>query len=162
MKISISDRKKFFPIFLLFTLLFLISLLCLVLLGKKSLPPPVSETMTKSDSLIRSVVVIDAGHGGEDGGTVGVNGVYEKDLNLNIALFLADWLRADGYEVVLTRTEDLLLYDKNSDYRGQKKIQDLATRRRIAEEYENAVFISIHMNAFPEAKYRGPSLVVQR
>ena len=56
---------------------------------------------------------------------------------------------------MLTRSEDVLLYDKSSDYEGHKKQQDLETRKRIAEKYENAIFISIHMNSFSDSKYRG-------
>lgn len=101
------------------------------------------------------IVIIDAGHGGEDGGTIGVNGAYEKDINLKISLILYDMLRSNGIDAVLTRDRDILLYDKNSNYQGQKKIQDLATRRKIAESYENAIFVSIHMNSFVESKYSG-------
>ena len=155
MKVSISDKRKYLPCFLLFALLFLTVLFLLVLLGQKISTPIPTEAETPAKESSRPVIVIDAGHGGEDGGAVGANGVYEKDVNLSIALFLAEWLRADGYETVLTRSEDILLYDRNSNYHGQKKVQDLATRRKIAEEYESAVFISIHMNAFPEAKYSG-------
>ena len=101
------------------------------------------------------IVIIDAGHGGEDGGAIGKNGVYEKDLNLSIAKSLDELLRSCGIQTVMTRSEDILLYDRNSDYKGQKKAQDLATRREIAERYENAIFVSIHMNAFPESQYSG-------
>ena len=101
------------------------------------------------------IVIIDAGHGGEDGGAIGANGVNEKDLNLQIAKNLNDMLQANGIQTVMTRTEDILLYDRGSDYQGQKKIQDLATRRSIAEKYPNAVFVSIHMNSFPQSQYCG-------
>ena len=67
------------------------------------------------------IIVIDAGHGGEDGGAIGVDGITEKELNLSIALDLADMLRAAGFEVVLTREDDRLLYDPASDYKGRKK-----------------------------------------
>ena len=99
-------------------------------------------------------IVIDAGHGGEDGGTSGV-GVTEKDLNLSIANDLADMLRAAGFDVVMTREDDRLLYDPTSDYKGRKKQLDLAERLRIGESFDDAIFISIHMNAFPDPKYRG-------
>ena len=112
-----------------------------------------SPTGSEKDSL--PVIVIDAGHGGEDGGAVGVDGTLEKDVNLHIAMQLNDILQSMGYKTVMTRTEDILLYDKNSDYHGQKKVQDLATRKRIAEQYDNVVFVSIHMNAFPTEKYHG-------
>ncbi len=100
-------------------------------------------------------VVIDAGHGGEDGGAIGASGVYEKELNLYIAQNLASMLRTNGINVVMTRERDELLYDKNSDYRGRKKQLDLAARVKIAQEEENCIFVSIHMNSFPQEKYRG-------
>lgn len=100
-------------------------------------------------------VVIDAGHGGEDGGASIYGGAPEKELNLRIAEDLHDMLSIMGFKVVMTRTDDTLLYDKNSDYHGHKKSMDLANRLKIARETENALLISIHMNAFPETKYSG-------
>lgn len=100
-------------------------------------------------------VIIDAGHGGEDGGAIGYDGSLEKDLNLSIALHLEQLLRAAGFDTRLTRATDTLLYDRESDYHGHKKSQDMAARLGIAEEYSSAVFVSIHMNSFPQSKYRG-------
>lgn len=99
-------------------------------------------------------IVIDAGHGGEDGGCEG-NGLVEKDLNLDISMRLASLLREAGVNVVMTRETDILLYDKNSDYEGKKKVQDVRRRLEIATEQENAVLVSIHMNYFAETKYSG-------
>lgn len=118
------------------------------------------STQTKTDRAAvseRSVptVVLDAGHGGEDGGTVGVNGLLEKDVNLDIALRLRDLLAANGIPVVMTRTEDILLYDRNADYKGRKKSLDLAARRQIAEDTPDCIFVSIHMNSFPDPRYNG-------
>ena len=103
----------------------------------------------------RPTVIIDAGHGGEDGGAVGIDGSAEKNINLEIALTLEEILSSCGIDTVLTRSEDILLYDKNSDYEGHKKQQDLETRKIIAEQYEDAVFVSIHMNSFSDGRYRG-------
>lgn len=100
-------------------------------------------------------VIIDAGHGGEDGGAVSASGLLEKDLNLDIALRLCRRLEEEGARVILTRDSDTLLYDRNVDYRGRKKALDLAARRRIAEENPSAIFVSIHMNAYPQTQYRG-------
>ncbi|MBR0442715.1 MAG: N-acetylmuramoyl-L-alanine amidase [Clostridia bacterium] len=103
-------------------------------------------------------VILDAGHGGEDGGAVGAaNGleIYEKDLNLSIALLLRDLLEANGVSVVMTREEDVLLYDRNTDYKGRKKVLDLAARLHIGQSIENALFVSIHMNAFTQSQYKG-------
>ena len=118
----------------------------------KEEPTYTATDTQKSDKL---TLIIDAGHGGEDGGTVGVNGVLEKDLNLKIAFALRDMALSAGYDTVMSRTEDVLLYDRNTDYKGRKKALDLLARAKIAEKYENAVFVSIHMNAFPDGKYSG-------
>ena len=101
------------------------------------------------------VVVIDAGHGGEDGGAVGVTGLVEKELNLDIAKRLAALLEADGYRVVMTRTEDVLLYDRNVDFQGRKKVLDLAARQAIGDAHADGVFISIHANTFSQSQYHG-------
>lgn len=108
-------------------------------------------------------VVIDAGHGGEDGGASSAAGVLEKDLNLSVAFALRDLFEAAGVPVVMTRTEDKLLYDRNVDFQGRKKVLDLAARRLVAEKVAAEVadgggvclFISIHMNAFPQPQYSG-------
>ncbi len=111
-------------------------------------------------SLIPCTVIIDAGHGGEDGGASSAAGLVEKDVNLSVAFALRDLFEAAGVPVVMTRTEDKLLYDRNVDFKGRKKVLDLAARRlvaeRVAAESEgDSLFISIHMNAFPQAQYSG-------
>lgn len=116
----------------------------------------VIEVNTSSSE--RKLIVIDPGHGGEDGGTVGVNGVLEKDLNLSLSQALETILEFTGYEVVRTRTEDKLLYNTNEDFRGKKKILDLKGRLEIAQKTDPDLFIGIHMNAFPEQKYSGLSV----
>ena len=100
-------------------------------------------------------VVLDAGHGGEDGGAVSVTGVVEKEINLAVTLALRDLFETAGIPVVMTRTEDRLLYDRNVDFQGRKKVLDLAARRLVAEQTEGGLFISIHMNAFPQPQYCG-------
>ena len=102
-----------------------------------------------------STVIIDAGHGGEDGGASSAAGLVEKDVNLEIAQMLCDMLEATGVDVIMTREDDRLLYDRNTDYRGRKKKLDLAARLAIADSTENAIFISIHMNSFTDPRYSG-------
>ena len=104
------------------------------------------------------MVVIDAGHGGEDGGCIASDGTLEKDLNLSVALDIYDMLRAAGINAVLTRGDDEMLYDMYgdlSDYGGVKKTYDLKNRVRFAEESECLLFVSIHMNKFSDSKYSG-------
>ncbi len=106
------------------------------------------ELASASTDCNSPVILIDAGHGGEDGGATGVNGALEKDLNLAVAGMLADLLRGAGYSVVQTRTEDRLLYDAGTP-KGHKKQGDLENRVKYTEKYPNSVLISIHMNTFP-------------
>lgn len=100
-------------------------------------------------------VILDAGHGGEDGGAVSADGLQEKLVNLELTLRIRELLEAAGVTVVLTRDTDVLLYDRNVDYRGRKKALDLRARQKIAEETPGAVFVSIHMNSFPQKQYHG-------
>ena len=98
------------------------------------------------------VLVIDPGHGGEDGGASS-GGVLEKDLNLAVSLKIADLASLFGVPAALTRTEDTLLYDYYhdlDDYRGKQKTYDLRNRLRFAEESGAAAFVSVHMNQFPQ------------
>ena len=101
------------------------------------------------------IIVIDAGHGGEDCGAIGVNGSYEKSLNLEIANTLGEMLSDEGYAVIYTRSEDKLLYTEEENIKGLRKIYDLKNRCKIANDYENSIFISIHMNSYSNPKYSG-------
>ena len=103
----------------------------------------------------RPTVVVDAGHGGEDSGAVSPGNVYEKDLNLEIALKLGEYLEASGYNVVYTRTEDKLLYTEAENIKGLRKISDLKNRTMIANSYSGAILVSIHMNSFGMASCSG-------
>lgn len=97
----------------------------------------------------RPVIVIDPGHGGMDGGASAADGTLEKDLNLAVALALAEEAAAYPVEVVMTRTEDRGLYDNDDDLTIRaKKREDLLRRREIIEEAQPAVAVSIHMNSF--------------
>lgn len=97
-------------------------------------------------------VIIDAGHGGRDGGASADDGTLEKALNLAVAKKLERLFSDAGYKTVMTRTEDVALGDENSSH---KKLDDLRARVELAKEYENAIFISVHMNKFPVPKYSG-------
>lgn len=104
------------------------------------------------------LVVIDAGHGGEDGGCVGVDGTLEKTINLDVATRVRDILSCAGIKCVMTRTDDTMLYDiygDLTDYSGKKKMYDLKNRLRMGEEHRDAVFVSIHMNSFPQSSCEG-------
>ncbi|MBE6530837.1 MAG: N-acetylmuramoyl-L-alanine amidase [Ruminococcaceae bacterium] len=141
--------------YLIFSVIFSLLLLMSIFIISRKSEQNVSINDYGDSAEKKPTIIIDAGHGGEDGGAVGKNGVYEKELNLLISEDLCDMLRAAGFEVVMTRESDVLLYDRNVDYKGRKKMLDLAARAKIAENTENCIFISIHMNSFPQEQYRG-------
>lgn len=101
------------------------------------------------------IIIIDAGHGGEDPGAVGVGGILEKDINLQMALEIGKAFEEKGYIVVYTRTDDRLLYTEEQNIKGIRKISDLKNRCKVAERYPGSIFISIHMNSFGSSKYSG-------
>lgn len=114
-----------------------------------------ADVAASGESKNGRVIVIDAGHGGEDPGAIGVSGVYEKDLCLTIALMLGDELTKQGYTVVYTRTEDKMLYLPEENIKGFRKLSDLKGRLKVANGIDNALLVSIHMNSFGDAKYSG-------
>ena len=101
------------------------------------------------------VVVIDAGHGGEDAGAIGKGEVHEKTLNLEYALCIGEILSEKGYTVVYTRTEDKMLYSTEENIKGHRKISDLKNRLAVCEGYPEGILISIHMNSFGQPQYSG-------
>lgn len=130
-------------------------ILSVVLYGVNELIYGEEYALAMQELSLNRVIIIDAGHGGEDPGAVGVDGCYEKDLNLAYALEIGALLEAEGYAVVYTRTEDKLLYREDENIRGIRKISDLKNRCKVAAQYENAIFVSIHMNSYSDPKYSG-------
>ena len=114
-----------------------------------------AQNTSASNAQTERIFVLDAGHGGEDCGAIGQNGVYEKDLNFAIAMELGRQLEDMGYTVVYTRTEDKLLYTEEENIKGLRKIYDLKNRVKLTEKYPSAVFISLHMNSFSDPQYDG-------
>lgn len=100
----------------------------------------------------RVCVVIDAGHGGDDPGKVGINGAKEKDVNLQLAQRVKGYLEANDIEVVMVRESDEGLYDPDAP---NKKVQDMKRRIQIIEEVAPALTVSIHQNSYPEEYVRG-------
>ena len=139
--VSFAFRFSLFSAFLLGFALFL---------GKSFFPP--DSIPAGTDEAARFTVIIDAGHGGRDGGAVADDGTPEKDLNLSVAKKLAEMLLLSDVHVVMTRSEDIELASPTSEH---KKRDDLNARLAITESYENAILVSIHMNKFPVSRYKG-------
>lgn len=102
-----------------------------------------------------TVLVIDAGHGGEDGGAVGVTGVIESHINLAVAQKLHSIMDLYGIRSVLLRDKDISLHDADCNTLREKKVSDLHHRVAVVNSISNAVLISIHQNTFPNPKYHG-------
>ena len=98
------------------------------------------------------VVVIDAGHGGEDGGAVAEDGTVESQVNLAIAQKLREILFLSGVDTVMTREEDVSIYSEGAQTLREKKVSDIQNRVELINGVENAVLISIHQNSLPNAK----------
>lgn len=145
-------RKKIGGVILCYVLIFFFFLLGTIL-GSRTVTviaqnSPVERTHT---------IVIDPGHGGEDGGSTSCTGKLESGFNLEIALRLDDLLHLLGHDTVLLRKTDTSIYTKG-DTIAQKKISDLKERVRITNGTPNAVLISIHQNFFTESQYSGPQV----
>ena len=101
------------------------------------------------------VIIIDPGHGGFDGGAVAPDGTVEKDINLNISLYLQEYLELSGFSTVMTRSDDISLEDEGLSTIRQKKTSDIHNRMSLMESTDNALFISIHQNKYHVEKYSG-------
>ncbi|MCD7799766.1 MAG: N-acetylmuramoyl-L-alanine amidase [Ruminococcus sp.] len=113
-----------------------------------------STTPSKSDR----IVILDAGHGGMDGGCSAQDGTVEKDINLNILLNLRDMLTASGYTVEVTRDTDISIHDKGIEGIANQKSSDMDNRLALFNKYDNAICISIHQNLFTDSKYSGAQM----
>lgn len=115
---------------------------------------PVAEVFV-SRRFAAQTLVIDAGHGGEDGGAVSVSGISESELNLAVARRLDAVLGFCGVSPVMLRQEDVMLSDPGGKTMRARKVSDLHNRAKAVEQVENAVLISIHQNSFTDPKYSG-------
>ncbi len=109
----------------------------------------------------RRCVIIDAGHGGEDGGATSCTGVLESRLNLEIALKLNDLLHLLGYDTAMVRTTDVSVYTQGTTI-AAKKASDLKERVKLVNGTENGLLISIHQNTFSDSRYSGAQVFFSR
>lgn len=102
----------------------------------------------------RNCFIIDAGHGGVDGGAVSCTGAYESHINLQIAVRLNDLMHLLGLDTEMIRTSDVSIYTSGESI-AAKKASDLKERVRIVNEKENAILLSIHQNQYADSYYSG-------
>ena len=152
MKMSIV---RFTALFCAVSVLFVLSVLALSEQLDQLVPPILPKDSPSVKDEGKKVLILDAGHGGEDGGASGVNGTLEKELNLQYALAANDLLSACGFKVLLTRSDDRMLGDGE---KGHKKLADLRYRLNLANSHPEALLISLHMNKFPQEYCKGIQL----
>lgn len=134
--------------------IYTVVLVLLIAIGFSRTATQVSSTQAKS---LSPVIVIDAGHGGMDGGTTGVNGAQESGINLQIALRLEDLMNLLGYETVMTRANGESISSEGNTIREQKR-SDLNNRVALVNSYPQCVLVSIHQNYFTQSRYSGPQV----
>ena len=105
--------------------------------------------------ITNKTIVLDAGHGGEDGGAVSDNGTTEANTNLKIVLKLQNLLEQSGCNVILTRSDDNAIYSIDSKTLKEKKVSDIKERVKIGNNSSADIFVSIHLNKIPQQQYYG-------
>jgi N-acetylmuramoyl-L-alanine amidase len=100
------------------------------------------------------IIYIDPGHGGPDGGA-GDQDALEKDIALNVSLMIRDYLQEQGALVILTREKDEDLADEGTKGYSRRKVEDLKKRLSLINESEADLFLSVHLNSIPSAKWSG-------
>ena len=126
-------------------------LLTLLLTGRQTRPTAVGGEISSPGT----VIVLDAGHGGEDGGAVSPDGVPESGINLQIVRKAEGLLVFLGRSVRLTRTGEEAIYSPEAQTLREKKVSDLKNRVALINALPHAVLLSIHQNFFTEGKYHG-------
>lgn len=116
-----------------------------------ALPPKAAQT-SGAAAVGNTVLVIDAGHGGEDGGAVGADGSRESDINLAIARRLEGLLILLGEETRMTRTDDRSIHSEGAATLREKKRSDLKNRVALVNGTQGAILVSIHQNSLPSSK----------
>lgn len=141
--------KKAWKMAMVYCLIIMTLLLC-VMLGSRA----VTVLSENGPVELGHCIVIDPGHGGEDGGAVSRSGFVESAYNLEISLRLNDLLNLLGYHTKMIRTSDISVYTKGETL-AQKKASDLKERVKSINETTNAILLSIHQNHYPDDRYSG-------
>ena len=114
-----------------------------------------SAAEASSMPITQKTVIVDAGHGGDDGGAIGIDGTVEKDINLDISLKLEKILKFYGFNVIMTRTQDVMTCDDGLDSLRKRKISDIHNRFELMRKNPDAIFISVHQNKFEDSSQHG-------
>ena len=138
--------KRFIPSFILLGIICIIAAVCYIEdeIIQTSVPASISTT-----------IVLDAGHGGFDGGASAEDGTVEKDINLHITQKVSAMLRLNGYDVIMSRDSDTGTEDNEQETIAKRKKSDLSNRLQLMKENRDAIFVSIHLNKFTTSAANG-------
>ena len=109
----------------------------------------VKRVMNNLGAISSPMLIIDAGHGGFDGGATNDAGIIEKDINLLIAQKICNIAQLNGFEVIMVRTTDCAINEEGLTGIRKQKVSDIHQRVKLATQYPEAVFISVHQNYYP-------------
>lgn len=138
--------RKYFVVLLICVCIITISLLVSTVFDVPVMAPAYECSYT---------LILDAGHGGEDGGALSAAGDKESMINLSIVLRLDQLMGFCGTPAVLTRTDDRSIHDVSAKTIREKKVSDLRNRVKIVKTTENAVLMSVHQNSYEDSRYSG-------
>lgn len=130
-------------------------LLCFYILSREAAETAGKLVNVSGNIKEEKVILVDAGHGGADSGMVGVDGLKEKGINLEISVKLKKVLEKRGYTIIMTREEDKGLYEENTK---NMKAQDLQNRIAMIKEYKPLLAVSIHQNSYSDPAVKGPQV----
>ncbi len=137
------------------TLITLIAIIMMITVNSRT-------KFVSGQSHLRVDVILDAGHGGLDGGAVSPDGVCEAPITLSIALKTQALFGFCGSQVLMTRTDDTSLnYHPEATTRANKNA-DLKARLEVAKAYQHVPFLSIHLNQFSQPQYSGAQVFYNR
>lgn len=145
-------KKSGFYFIPIYALVF-IGMILVALIGDRA----VTVMSENSPYTNRRCYIIDAGHGGVDGGAVSCTGQYESNINLDISLRLNDLFHLLGYDTKMIRKTDISVYTEGESI-AAKKASDLKERVRIVNETENGILLSIHQNHYSDSYYSGAQM----
>lgn len=132
--------------------IFLIVLLCVFCIAAISLNAAKSVFSTNKNT---KTIIIDAGHGLPDGGAIGINGTVEQEINLKIAKKTEEVLKGKGFNVIMTRTDENSIAQIENNSIRKIKSEDMKKRKEIMKNGNADIFLSIHMNSFPNPEVKG-------
>ncbi len=131
---------------------------CILVICYSAVKIDEAVTVTEAVPEDKFVIILDAGHGGMDGGCSTADGKTEKGINLNILLAVRDMAKFFGYNVEATREKDVSIHDKGVTGIRNQKVSDMENRLALFNKYSDAVCVSIHQNTFSDPQFSGAQM----